>query len=1067
MVSCSACKVELADGARFCHACGQAVDSAGAGEERKLATVLFADLVGSTELGSSQDPERTRVLLQRFYDAMQTEIEAAGGTVEKFVGDAVMAAFGAPAAQEDHAERALHAALSMRRRLEELFGQSLRLRIGVSTGEVVVGAAREGGSFVTGDAVNVAQRLEQAAAPGEILAGERTAAAVRGAFELDRPTTVEAKGKPGGVECRRVVRALTLARPRGVSGLKRVFVGRDAELDLLEATYRRTVDQAEPHLVSLIGDAGVGKTRLVRELWERLGEEDPEPLRRTGRCLPYGRGITYWPLGEMLREHFAILDSDPPERAVQRLGERTALAPALGLELASGLHPLAARELLHDSFVALAAALAASRPLVLLVEDLHWADEPLLDLLERLLRDVRGPLLLLATARPELLDTRASWGGAGRNSTTIRLESLSAAASARMLAELLGTEPPEELAAAVIDRSEGNPLFAEELLETLIDEQVLVRSNGGWSARPLPEGFELPDTITAVVAARIDLLPTAEKAALQAASVVGRVFWAKPVRDLLDQAEPDFALLEERDFVRRRPGSSMAGEEEYAIKHGVIREVAYGTLPKARRARLHAGFAGWIERTPAGSDELAALLAHHYAEAVRPEDADLAWAGEEGELAELRGKAITWLRRAAAQSIDRYDIDDGLALLRRAFELEEDREQRARILFEIGHAHALRFEGEQFWTTMEQAIELTEDDQLAAEAYADLAAQTAGRGGMWKQMPDGALVESWVEQALALAAEGSKAQAQALLGRAYWTQDVGSAREASMIAERIGDADLRANAWAIRSFAHSGAGDYGEGLAWAQRGFDILADIRDPDIAADVYGAALIATLGSGHFREARRLAKQQNEINSRLTPHHRVHGLAILLEVEELAANWEAISRLEEETIRAIGANLETPCVRNPRSLLVFGLAHAHTGDAAAAARLESQADEMGYDARVALAGPRLRLALARRDMSALERDVDWLSSAAPASNWFALSALSAKLDAMVMLRDRSAVEAQAPAYVKPRTYLEPFALRALGIVREDEELLGQAVERFDALGLNWHTDRTRALVEDSKLRA
>src|SRR5439155_10520249 len=193
----------------------------------------------------------------------------------------------------------LHAALSMQRRLDELFGQSLRLRVGVNTGEVVVGPPHEGGSFVTGDAVNVAARLEQAAAPGEILVGERTAAAVRGAFELDQPTTVEAKGKPGGVSCRRVVRSLTLMRPRGVSGMKRAFVGRDAELALLDATYRRAVDQAEPHLVSLIGDSGVGKTRLVRELWERLGQEDPEPLRRTGRCLPHGRGITYWPLAEM------------------------------------------------------------------------------------------------------------------------------------------------------------------------------------------------------------------------------------------------------------------------------------------------------------------------------------------------------------------------------------------------------------------------------------------------------------------------------------------------------------------------------------------------------------------------------------------------------------------------------------------------------------------------------------------------------------------------------------------------------------------------------------------------
>jgi class 3 adenylate cyclase len=1068
MPSCSACGATLAHEARFCQSCGAPVDKpVEVGEERKLATVLFADLVGSTALGARQDPERTRALLQRFYDVMQAEIEAAGGTVEKFVGDAVVAVFGAPAAQEDHAERALHAALSMRRRLEELFGQSLRLRIGVNTGEIVVGTPRAGGSFATGDAVNVAARLEQAAVPGEILAGERTAAAVRGAFELDRPTTIEAKGKPGGVGCRRVVRALTLARPRGVSGLRRAFVGRDAELALVEASYRRAVEQGKPHLVTLVGDAGVGKTRLVRELWERLGQDDPEPLRRTGRCLPYGRGITYWPLGEMVREHFAILDSDPPEQALRRLGEREMLGLTLGIDVTRDLHPLEARESLHGGFVAFVSALTSARPTVLLVEDLHWAEEPLLDLLDRLLRDVRGPLLLLATSRPELLAARPGWGAAGRNVSTVRLEPLNPAASGRLLTELLGTDPPAELVDAVGEHSEGNPLFVEELLQTLIDEEVLVRSNGGWSARPLPDGFELPDTITAVVAARIDLLPATEKAALQAAAVIGRVFWATPVRDLLDQAQPDFALLEERDFVRRRPGSSMAGEEEYAIKHGVIREVAYGSLPKARRARLHAGFAGWLERSPAGREELAALLAHHFAEAVRPEDADLAWAGEEGQLAELRPRAIVWLRRAAAQAVRRYDIDDGLALLRRALELEEDREERARILFEIGHAHALKFEGELFWTTMEQAIELTEDDQLAAEAYAELAAQTAGRAGMWKQMPDSALIESWVEQALRLAADGTRARAEALIGRAYWRHEVGPAREASAIAERLGDPDLRASAWVARSLAHSRTGNYGEGLAWAQRGFDIVADIHDPDIASDVYGAALIGALGFGRFREARRLAQQHNELNARLTAHHRVHGLAVLIEVEELAGNWEEISRLEEEAIAAIDANLETPCVRNPRSLLVCGLAHAHTGDAEAGARLESQADKMGYDARVALAGPRLRLALARGDLAAAEQNVAWLSSAGAASNWFVLSAVSAKLDAMAVLRDRSAVEAEAPAYVKPRTYLEPFALRALGIVREDDALLAQAAERFAALGIEWHAEQTRGLLEHSRLRA
>jgi class 3 adenylate cyclase len=312
MAACAQCGTELPPDARFCPGCGAPVETEprSPSQERKLATVLFADLVDSTRLGE-QDPERTRALLDRFYDAMAGEIEDAGGTVEKFVGDAVMAAFGAPAAQEDHAERALHAAQSMHRRLDELFGDRLRLRIGVNTGNVVVGRARAGSSFVTGDAVNVAKRLEQAASPGEILTGERTVAAVRGAFEFDEPRTVEAKGKADRIACRRLVRALSLMRPRGVGGLRQVFLGRDRELELLQATYRRVVEQGQPHLVTIVGDAGVGKTRLARELWAWLAEQVPQPLQRTGRCLSCGQAITYWPLAEVLKEHLGVLDSDP------------------------------------------------------------------------------------------------------------------------------------------------------------------------------------------------------------------------------------------------------------------------------------------------------------------------------------------------------------------------------------------------------------------------------------------------------------------------------------------------------------------------------------------------------------------------------------------------------------------------------------------------------------------------------------------------------------------------------------------------------------------------------------
>ena len=385
------------------------VEPSPAAPPSRAPDVLVAPATATLATAAPQpgDPERTRALLERFYEAMAAEISAAGGTVEKFAGDAVMAAFGAPDAYEDHAERALHAALSMRRQLETLFAGQLIVRIGVNTGDVMVGRPREGSSFVTGDAVNVAARLEQAAAPGEILVGERTVAASRGAFEFTEPMTVEAKGKPGGVPCRRLIRSLSLSRPRGIPGLGRAFVGREREFDRLLDAYHRTATEGRPRLVTLAGDAGVGKTRLVRELWEKLADERPQPLRRTGRCLPYGRGITYWPLGEMLREHLGILESDSPADVRDRLGDREILGLTLGLDTAGDLHPLAARDRLHDAWIAFLDSLVAELPLVALIEDLHWAEPPLLDLIEQLARDVDGPLLLVGTARPDFISTLA------------------------------------------------------------------------------------------------------------------------------------------------------------------------------------------------------------------------------------------------------------------------------------------------------------------------------------------------------------------------------------------------------------------------------------------------------------------------------------------------------------------------------------------------------------------------------------------------------------------------------------------------------------------------------------
>ena len=1028
--------------------------------ERKLATVLFADLAGSTALADEQDPERTRARLERFYEAMAREIEAAGGTVEKFAGDAVMAAFGAPGALEDHAERALHAALAMQRRLED----GLALRVGVNTGEVVVGEPRAGSSFVSGDAVNVAARLEQAAEPGEILAGERTVAAVRGAFEFAEPTTVDAKGKPGGVTARRLRRALTLMRPRGVGGLGQAFVGRDGELATLLAAYHRAVESSRPVLVTIVGEAGVGKTRLVRELWQRLDDEHPAPLRRTGRCLAYGQGITYWPLAEVLKEHLDILESDPPDEVRRRLGNREILGLTLGLDVAGDLHPLAARDRLHEAWIAFLSELGGHQPVVLLTEDVHWAEEPLLDLLQRLARDVEAPLLLLATARPDFLDTRSGWGGPRVASETTLLEPLPAESTRALIDALLASDVPSEVRDLVVERAEGNPFFIEEVLGSLIDQRVLERANGRWIARRPPPGFALPDSVQAVLAARIDLLDEAEKAALQAAAVIGRIFWTGPVYELVRGMEPDLRVLEDRDFIRRRAGSSLEGEPEYAFKHALTREVAYAGLPKARRAHMHAAFAEWIGRVGGGRDEHAPLLAHHYAMAVRPEDTDLCWADAPDELERLRAQAIHWLERAADLALGRYEIDDAIRLLERAVHLEPDEVRQSALWRKIGRANALKFDGEAFWTAMQRSLAVCHNRDVCADSYAELALQTAIRSGMWNRRPDRELVDGWVEQALALADPQSAARAKALIARCFWnrTTDRAAAEEATALAERIGDVELRSHSFGAQTATAFGHCDYDASLSWAQRRLNLVHELSDPDHVADVYEMAIPSFAALGKLEEARELAAVHDQVVATLSAHHRLHGVAILLEVEEICGGWDRIVGLAGRTSAAVEENLSTPCIRNARSLFVTALAALHSGDAEAASSLAAHGEEVatvGYD--FILAAPRAQLALASGDVdTALKLVVPFHVYAGIGQTWFALQSATARLDALAAANDRRSVEREATPLSEQRTYLEPFALRALGRVREDERLIQGAVERFEAMGLNWFAEQTRALL-------
>jgi class 3 adenylate cyclase len=1007
--------------------------------ERKLATILFADLVGSTELGGSIDPEHARDLLDRFYDAMAAEIALGGGTVEKFIGDAVVAVFGAPAAQEDHAERALQVALWMQERLAQLFGGRLSIRIGVNSGEVAVGRPREGSSFATGDAVNVAARLEQAAEPGRTLVGERTAALAGDAFDLGVPRTIEAKGKPGGVVCRELGRMRSRRRPHGGHGLAPTFVGRGRELDWLEAMAARTRADGRPRLARLVGDPGMGKTSLVREFRDRL---PAETAFRVGRCSSYGRSVTYSALADVLRAEAGLGPDDPPEDILELLAGQQILGLTLGLDVAGDLEPRAAMLRLQDAWVELVSRLGAEGLAVLVVEDLHWAADPLIEVLERVLADAEGPVLVLGTTRPD--------GAPFPKAETLRLDRLGDEEMAGLIEAALGSRLDPHALELVAGHAEGNPFFAEEVLADLLDRGLLERSGGVWSLRDGAVDLGVPDSVRGVLAARIDLLPAEAKDALQAASVIGR--WFTPAGlAALTGSSAEVRTLVERGFLR-------PAQPRLVFKHALTRDVAYAGMARASRAHLHAAYARWLEGDAAPQGR-AGALAYHYSEAVAPDIAELAWRDRAEEHAQLTAAALGWLRRAAELSVAHFDLEDALSHLHRAAELAPD---DAVVWHAIGRVNALKFDGEAMWPAMERALRLTQGREGLAELYAELTFESVMRGGMWKRPLDHELVGSWLARALELAEPGGAAHAKALVARSLWNDETESADEAVVIAERLDDPVLLSYAYWARSGAAFVTFDFHEADRWARRRFELLDRLTDPDKIAHIHYYGATAALAAGRPAEAEALVREHDLVASRLSPHHEVHALAVLLFVEEALGHWEEVRRLQERVERAVSANQGTPCVLSPRTLLSCAVACEQLGIDADAQRLEAAAVGQGFEGAgygVWLDPPPAHLALLRGDLERLDAVVDASAAMWQWSMDGSLYALALKLEALIALgRPGEAEEAAAPL-LQPGTYLEPFALRTLGLARRDRALTRRAVERFEAMGLAWHAAKTREL--------
>jgi class 3 adenylate cyclase/predicted ATPase len=665
------------------------------GGERKIATMLFADLVGSTKLATQLDPEDLRGRLEPFFEAARNALEQHGGTVEKYIGDAVMAVFGAPVAHGDDPDRAVAAGLAVAERVSELDGE-LRVRVGIETGEVLSVQAA-GDLRVTGEAVNAAARLQQAAEPGEVLVGERAARACRRA-RLEANGAVEAKGIPQALGA---YRAVAVESETELSPIP--LIGRDDDLEMLRLIARRAARERLPQLVTVIGDAGIGKTRLGAELFREL-RSDPDSWRTiVGRSPPYGEGIAFWALGEILRDA-AGLSTDAQAEKVEEslrdllgeLGAEDAPSLAAGLTIAiRGKPDCDAEDELKRAWRRFVSLLASERPLAIGVDDAHWADEGTLELLEDVAYGLHdAPIVVLCTSRPELAERRPQFGRAARNSTQLEILPLDHD-SATQLAELLLPEDHRADARRIADAAGGNPFFTEEVSRRI-----------GESGADGADGT-LPDTVQAAVAARIDQLPPEEKRTLQYAAVLGHTFSEGPLRDLLgeDPSDPLWSLRR-RALVQERRGSE-AGH--YVFRHQLIRDVAYNSLPRRERATLHERA---VEALRAGEPfaERPELIGYHLDHANELDSTDQRRRAAREALVEAADAAV---RRAAAAR--------GRQLYEEAARLTDDGEERYGALVAAAEVALRGWRGDHGMRLFREAGETAEragDNGRAAAAYA-------------------------------------------------------------------------------------------------------------------------------------------------------------------------------------------------------------------------------------------------------------------------------------------------------------------------------------------------------------